>query len=287
MNQEEKSLIDRYLSDSLTGSELSAFISKMNSTPEFKSRVEMHRVLIKGIQYAEDGRLTNMLEKHINYEKPLVPYALKLILTFLIVTVGGIGLWNYLGPEDNQKTTIFSFDFLKSRRDTTISQSEATTPVAFKPPPKIHKPAKDSMVNADAEHKRDTAILADQSTEIIVKKDQLLISFVLKPIDVEELLKPKEPLNENLPPKEHDAFQQSNRTQSFKVEFWVSPINYRGYKLLQDKLILFGIEEPDAVQLFSNEKNLWMKYGREFYALHQTDEFESLVQTGEVPQAIK
>ena len=67
----------------------------------------------------------------------------------------------------------------------------------------------------------------------------------------------------------------------------MSPVNYRGYKLINEKIILFGIEEPDAVQLFSKEEKLWMKYGQTFYCLEHSDNFESFVPTSEIPSAIK
>ena len=64
-------------------------------------------------------------------------------------------------------------------------------------------------------------------------------------------------------------------------------MNYKGYKLINDKLILFGIEEPDAVKLYSKENKLWMKYGQDFYFLEPSEDFGSLIKTNEIPSALK
>ena len=59
------------------------------------------------------------------------------------------------------------------------------------------------------------------------------------------------------------------------VEFWVSPINYRGYKFFRNKIILFGIEEPDAVRLFRRKDNIYMQIVNNYYLLEPTEEFAS------------
>ena len=56
---------------------------------------------------------------------------------------------------------------------------------------------------------------------------------------------------------------------------------------LNNRLILFGIEEPDAVRLFSKNGKLWMKYGQDFYFLEPSETFGSLIKSTEIPFVLK
>jgi len=298
MTQENKLLIDRYLENSLTGVELKEFLDKLESSEEFKKEVSFHNLLVEGIHEAEDKRLKDAIEKVINYRKPKIPVALKLILTFMIVTALGISLWNYIGPDSSgKKYDYFTFNFLKGVK----KDSTETPPVVEKAVPikkgsgnKNNVAVADSSTDIKKPEDSDTSsAMFAQAVDIIVKKDQLLISYVLKSINLEQdtLETGETSLTKNTTEKIFPSGglpdDENKKSENYNVEFWVSPVNYKGYKLIDDKLILFGIEVPDAVQLFSKREKLWMKYGQGFYALKPTEQFESLVLTTEIPEEIK
>ena len=114
MKQEEKILIDRYLENSLTGIELKEFLDRLENDVKFRNEVSFQNLLIEGIQLAEDKRLIDSIEKFISYRKPAIPTALKLIVTFFIITIGGIILWNYIGPDSvGKKHNYFSLDYFR------------------------------------------------------------------------------------------------------------------------------------------------------------------------------
>jgi hypothetical protein len=298
MTQENKQLIERYLDNSLTGFELKEFLDKLESDKNFREQVSFHNLLIEGIQEAEDKHLVTLLEQRIGYHRPLVPTDVKLILTFLIITAGGIAVWNYTGPDSSEKRhNYFSFDFLKSKKESSQNLPNEKIPASTKKTaqkkylnPLGNIPAKENPKSPD------TAIEQKPVAEdIVVKQDQLLISVNLKSTliedqhtsennsDVSNAQKTADKLNPDASLPDIENSSDNNYT----VEFWVSPVNYRGYKFIKDKLILFGIEEPDAIQLFSKGEKLWMKYGKSFYYLEKTDNFESFVATNEIPSALK
>lgn len=65
-----------------------------------------------------------------------------------------------------------------------------------------------------------------------------------------------------------------NTDGRFRVEFWASPIKFVGYKLTNNKLILFGFYEFNAVSLEYNPAGgLKMKYLNNEYKLNCTEEF--------------
>lgn len=61
------------------------------------------------------------------------------------------------------------------------------------------------------------------------------------------------------------------------VEFWMSPINFRGYKLSHSKLIIYGFEQPEALSLHSDGNTYYVKYFENFYPVSHTLEFKPLI----------
>ena len=298
MTQDERLFVDRYLAGSLTGLELKEFIDKLESNEDFKKDVSFHNLLIEGIYEAENKRVTSAIEKHIGYEKPFVPIALKLIVTFLIFTAGGIVLWNYIGPDKEAKRqNYFSLDFFRKHSiDTIVPVVEADNNQKIRKMESKKTIAQtDTIINQSEAINVDTGIISPtEASEIVVKKDQLLISFILKPIDINEATTNNESSSsianstvDKLNPSGGLPEIDRRKIENYYIEFWVSPVNYIGYKLSKDKLILFGIEEPDAVQLYTKEDKLWMKYGKEYYTLVESDDFESLINSEEIPSALK
>jgi hypothetical protein len=57
----------------------------------------------------------------------------------------------------------------------------------------------------------------------------------------------------------------------------------------KNKLLLFGIDEPDAVKLFRSNDVLYLKYGNEFFRLSNTFEFLSYqrLKENDIPLAIR
>src|SRR4051812_44425741 len=90
-------LIDRYLSGSLSGIELQQFLERLSTDTEFKERVTLRNLLADSIQYAEDMRLSALIDQEIDFKTSFIHPALKLIFIFLIVTLAGIFVWDFLG----------------------------------------------------------------------------------------------------------------------------------------------------------------------------------------------
>lgn len=299
MTQEGKLLIDRYLENSLTGLELKEFLDNLESDERFRKEVSFHNILIEGIQYAEDKRHIAFIEEFIGYRKPIVPFALKLIFTFLVITTGGIVIWNYIDPDSTgKKHNYFSLDFFRKANEdkTGTLVAENGTPKNKKIEQKFFTNQADSSNYTEDNALVETNILnQSDNTEIVVKKDQLLVNITLKSIDINgqnsKEDNPESSIAKNTADKLNPSGglpeSENKKTENYNVEFWVSPVNYKGYKLIHDKLILFGIEEPDAVQLYSKENMLWMKYGQDFYTLEPSDDFESLIKLTEIPSALK
>ncbi len=63
----------------------------------------------------------------------------------------------------------------------------------------------------------------------------------------------------------------------YYVEFWESPLNYRGYKKSKDKLVLYGIKQYDFASLKVLNNDLYLKYLDVYYRIDETIQFRNLV----------
>ncbi|HNP98101.1 MAG TPA: hypothetical protein PKK99_03555 [Bacteroidia bacterium] len=305
-SQEERILIERYLSGALSGLELQQFMERLEQDHAFQQRVSFQNLLQEGIAQADDIRLEEMVASNLGYRKSRIPFGLKLIVTFLLITVLGIIVWDYVGTNSNTTPkNYFTFSFLKKEKESSssekpekqntrkrtevIQETKNEESVENIPPSETNSTdenssgegapsSQDKVNNSDSTHSE-----AGASPDIVIKKDQLLMSVQISAAE-------RNNTGENSPSKEgasatlsQNAIDKLNPaaglvekdqpSSNYDVEFWVSPINYRGYKLIKNKLILFGIEEPDAVKLFLMDGNLFMKYGNEYYRLWSGAEF--------------
>lgn len=74
--------------------------------------------------------------------------------------------------------------------------------------------------------------------------------------------------------------EASQPQQSLHVEFWESPINYKGYKLEDKMLIVFGIS-PDAPLRFENHTDgIWMHYNGKVFLLKSGAGYMPFVERG-------
>lgn len=105
--------------------------------------------------------------------------------------------------------------------------------------------------------------------EIVVKKEQLLGERVVSLINLDggnaiDSIRSKEAGINEVPGK------------SLTVEFWQSPLNYRGYKLTRNRLVLFGFASEDPVSLFRLENNTYLSSNNGVFRLETTSDFRQL-----------
>ena len=305
----DRQLIDRFLRGEVSGIEMEDFNRRLNTDVNFRQEKEMQELVYSGIQRAHEDKLKGIILGSINYRKPKIPVPLKIIFTFLAVTILGISLWFYIGNESPKEEQARSwFAFLKNK--------EAGQEVISAPPKQKIETRQKPNVTVDSLSKSSPTVMADGDSvlsgleteervpdtigpaehleDIVVKQDEILISAIL---DVEERNDSGSVPGSSTLTK--DAVQHLNPaadlpeeeqiSPSYLVEFWVSPINYRGYKMSKNKLILFGIEEPDAVKLYRTNGALYMNYHKEFYRLDDSFEFVSYhkLKDFEIPLAIR
>lgn len=304
MTTQERSLIDRYIDNSLSGVELKDFMDKLEHDENFRKQVSFHNLLIESIQIAEDSRLEKAIVTQIGYKKPLIPSGLKLILTFLFITVIGITLWQYLGTGSLQsRKRIFSWDIFKKNNDDIAKDRTKDEQIRTEKGDRSQviksvqeeKSAVTEEENVPASDSANSEIPSEEDN-VVVKQDQLLVTHTLKVTGIKKDESKKDDDNSlsqsatsKLNPSAGLIEPSKTDDDNYEVEFWLSPVNYKGYKLSSTKLVLFGIEEPDAVKLYIVENKLMMKYGQEYFRLNPSDEFIafSSIKNTDLPAALK
>lgn len=197
-------------------------------------------------------------------------------LLFGVVLGGGFFL---LKLDDYFKELKFYKNALRKEQADTLSQ-ESAKPVLAKKNNVASKPLfqeqKKNVADSLALKQNTDSISINKldsivpSEEIVVRKDEMLTAKHLEVISVssnsnfgkDSLLASVSGVN-NPPDK-----------TNFSIEFWQSPINYKGYKLNKNKIIIYGIPPSDELLLYKLEGNLFLKHGSFVYRLVFANDFK-------------
>jgi hypothetical protein len=108
------------------------------------------------------------------------------------------------------------------------------------------------------------------SLGMLVKKDELLYTKNIKLITLTD--KGKSAAIDSAMAGAADV-DPSGLPSVFTVEFWKSPINYKGYKLGRNTIVLFGIYQSDDIILVSIGKSLFLKNRDIYFRLEPSEDF--------------
>jgi hypothetical protein len=128
-------------------------------------------------------------------------------------------------------------------------------------------PSSDSIVQNDNEQNQESYV----TDEIVVKRDELIETRELKLITLEKggsksktdsLLK---------------VFQGGGSAAEFRIEYWRSPINYRGFKFIRNAIVAFGLDAKENSRLYQLNDQYYLRQGASVYRLFITEKFEPFV----------
>lgn len=106
--------------------------------------------------------------------------------------------------------------------------------------------------------------------EIIVKRDEFLsfIDIEITRINDGEGFQPRDSLINKLQ-------GNSETKKTIRIEFWKSPVNYQGYRLLSNKILLFGMPQESRIMVYKFKNILYLRNGKVVYEIIENDDFES------------
>ena len=167
---------------------------------------------------------------------------------------GKTDIKKYIGKKDTSKHNMSSAELLAQKYSREV-------------------PIRKVMAEADSLLKDSSTIIQEQNTSenFIVRKDELLDSKNLQVVNLqnEEKINPSDSLLEKV-----SGIKNNKSSSSLKVEFWQSPINYKGYKMTKNKVVLFAINPDENIKLFHLDDDIFMKHNQNYYKLYFTDDFK-------------
>jgi hypothetical protein len=112
------------------------------------------------------------------------------------------------------------------------------------------------------------------SDNIVIRKDELLNvrTIELKNLDAPESMSRVDSLLEKVSEIKDD--RNNNRIQSMQIEFWRSPLNYKGYKLSKYNVILYGLTDTENLKIYTLNGILYMKNASTVYKLDYNSDFK-------------
>ena len=132
----------------------------------------------------------------------------------------------------------------------------------------------DSDTLKNASSKDSIASNLNSEDFIVVRKDELLSTKTVEVFSLDPIAS-KTSAKDSLLEKISGIKDDRNSTkQFFNIEFWSSPLNYKGYKLGKYKLIVYGIPSADGLKLFKLDEVVYFKSAAMVYRLDYSSDFK-------------
>jgi hypothetical protein len=135
---------------------------------------------------------------------------------------------------------------------------------------------KQGMASADSTKKSDSlAMQSDGNEEIILRKDQLLNARSLEFINVSPVASNTAASKDSLAARMAGVRDDhaGNARQFCTVEIWTSPLNYKGYKMNRNKIILYGLNDPESLKVYKLDEEIYLQNGALIFHLENTNDF--------------
>lgn len=310
MNDEQKyHLINQYLNGELVGRALDNFKALLKDS-KFKEEVDLQAQIIKQIEVEREAELKAYIAEHskVNYFQNTWGNRWTLAsAAIFIIFVSAFFIMKYYSPETNSRTIV-----LESPEETTIGpahsdsvtqldsgtyviensgppsslQLEEAVPLPTEEFREIEEDQEDAMAETEVFNQDTEAIVAPSSTkrvrtdenvavqedEITVKKDQKLGSknFIVTTLSPGFLLMDDADSTEGNKDKEIG-------TRAQLVEFWSSPVNFKGYFYSSSVLKLFSINESANLDFKELDNRLYLSINGTFYYLEKNGSYNKFV----------
>ena len=111
--------------------------------------------------------------------------------------------------------------------------------------------------------------------DVVVKKDELLNTKAYPVTELDAKADASKIKQDSLL-ETVSGVKNENGYSSFTIEYWRSPLNYKGYRMAKNKIIVYGITPETEIKLFRLEKNIYLRMASSTYKLEYSNEFRQL-----------
>lgn len=120
--------------------------------------------------------------------------------------------------------------------------------------------------------------VTDFKDEIVVKKDELVVSKTTEIINLNPIAKTNN-AKDSLIHKVSGITEEKETKPFLNIEFWQSPLNYKGYKMSKYKLVIYGLSSSDPFKLFKIDDAIYLKSNSSVYKLDYSADFKPYEKT--------
>lgn len=180
-------------------------------------------------------------------------------------------IWfTFSGKDDKNKEIVDSFS--DSEYNTEVKKDKSTI--------KFDKAKRNSDYNSlsDTNSSNSTygsdSMQIEEGNDIVIAKDEYLST---KFIEVKGNYQKNTQKDNKLDSLLINDKTKTNNSNIIKTEFWRSPINYKGYKFMNNNLVLFGIYDFDEAALEYSNNKLYLVYKNSYYLIEKNSSFQSLI----------
>lgn len=304
-HEERYDLIERYLEEKLIGAELDLFRKKMREDAQFAYDVQVQRLIYEQIKEHRKEELKQFLarEGEVKYIQNIWGtkwlYASAAILLFFtgfyfvieyVIKPGQPSEESAVGQEEIKQELSDTNRLSKSLTDTYEEQktrSNASDTIPDLAYGEIDKPITEDILSESGAVWQDEHVLGNETdsvsfydSEDYVVGDEKLTSKkysiypILSSVQENSSKKPSAPKKGDLNEPENEETQRIEKTITetkeqlqLNVEFWKSPVNFKGYSYQKGVLVLFGIDPSETLYFAQNERGmLFMKRNGVWYS---------------------
>ncbi|HXC05569.1 MAG TPA: hypothetical protein VNZ86_12495 [Bacteroidia bacterium] len=127
---------------------------------------------------------------------------------------------------------------------------------------------------ADSVHSADSLSAKTPNENIVIRKDEMLTSRTLELLNISAIASNAGSSRDSLPSKLAGVREDHTAGRQFRIlEFWTSPLNYRGYKMNHNKLVLYGLPDSDGLKLYQLDDEIYLQNGVQTYHLEYGNDF--------------
>ena len=139
----------------------------------------------------------------------------------------------------------------------------------------------DILGNDSASSKSNLYSETENDEDIVIAKDEFLYAKNIKIENYKVNFNSKDNLLDSILINDKT---KNNLSNIIKVEFWRSPINYKGYKFFNNKLVLFGIYDFENVFLEFLNNSIYLVSKNSYYLIEKNSNFQPFITSKSIKQ---
>jgi hypothetical protein len=111
-------------------------------------------------------------------------------------------------------------------------------------------------------------------SNIVVMTNQLISVASLPLKNMDSITRDKDVVRSDSMLASMTNTSEGSEPSTYRVEFWQSPLNFKGYKMSMGKLILYGINSTSHVSLVKGDDGFYLLTNQNAYKVIYTDDYK-------------